>query len=284
VVLYTGTQNMGQGLKTAFTQLLSQQLELPVGKIEIVQGDTDLVKGKGSVGSRSLYIGGSAIKEGAEKFLEENRKLAAEALEAAQEDLVYKAGTFTVSGTNIGIGLGEIAKNQPQQKVSVYSKTTLTSRSSTGCPSWPNGCQVAEVEIDPETGQVYLDALTAYDDVGHAINPMMVEGQVHGGIVQSLGQAFMEEAVFDKEGHFANPSYMDYAMPRADDVPNFKWDFYSGAPCQTNPLGAKGVGELGTVGATPAIVNAVLDALRGNGVSHIDMPLSPQKVWAALQN
>ena len=284
VVLYTGTQNMGQGLKTAFTQLLSQQLELPVGKIEIVQGDTDLVKGKGSVGSRSLYIGGSAIKEGAEKFLEENRKLAAEALEAAQEDLVYKAGTFTVSGTKIGIGLGEIAKNQPQQKVSVYSKTTLTSRSSTGCPSWPNGCQVAEVEIDPETGQVYLDALTAYDDVGNAINPMMVEGQVHGGIVQSLGQAFMEEAVFDKDGHFANPSYMDYAMPRADDVPNFKWDFYSGAPCQTNPLGAKGVGELGTVGATPAIVNAVLDALRGNGVSHIDMPLSPQKVWAAFQN
>ena len=113
---------------------------------------------------------------------------------------------------------------------------------------------------------------------------MMVEGQVHGGIVQSLGQAFMEEAVFDKDGHFANPSYMDYAMPRADDVPNFKWDFYTGAPCQTNPLGAKGVGELGTVGATPAIVNAVLDALRDNGVSQIDMPLSPQKVWAALQN
>ena len=203
---------MGQGLKTAFTQLLSQQLELPVGKIEIVQGDTDLVKGKGSVGSRSLYIGGSAIKEGAEKFLEENRKLAAEALEAAQEDLIYKAGKYTVSGTNIGIGLGEIAKNQPFQKVSVYSKTTLTSRSSTGCPSWPNGCQVAEVEIDPETGQVFLDALTAYDDVGNAINPMMVEGQVHGGIVQSLGQAFMEEAVFDKDGHFANPSYMDLSL------------------------------------------------------------------------
>jgi carbon-monoxide dehydrogenase large subunit len=283
VVLYTGTQNMGQGLKTAFTQLLSEQLELPVDKIEVVQGDTDLVKGKGSVGSRSLYIGGSAVREGAEKFLEENKKLAAEALEAAKEDLVYKAGTFKVSGTNIGIGLGKIAQNQANQKVSVYSKTTLTSKSSTGCPSWPNGCQVAEIEIEPETGQVYLDSLTAYDDVGNAINPMMVEGQVHGGIVQSLGQAFMEEAVFDRDGQFANPSYMDYALPRADDVPNFKWDFYTGAPCQTNPLGAKGVGELGTVGATPAIVNAVLDALRDKGITQIDMPLTPQKVWSSLK-
>ena len=283
IVLYTGTQNMGQGLKTAFTQLLSEQLELPIGKIEVVQGDTDLVKGVGSVGSRSLFIGGSAVREGAEKFLEENRTLAAEALEAAREDLVYKAGKFTVSGTNIGIGLGEIAQKQPAQKVSVYSKTTLTSKSSTGCPSWPNGCQIAEVEIDPETGQVFLDALTAYDDVGNAINPMMVEGQVHGGIVQSLGQAFMEEAVFDREGQFANPSYMDYALPRADDVPNFKWDFYTGAPCQTNPLGAKGVGELGTVGATPAIVNAVMDALRDQGISQIDMPLTPQKIWVSLQ-
>lgn len=283
VTLYTGTQNMGQGLQTSFTQILSESLGLPPSQIQVVQGDTDLVKGIGSVGSRSLYIGGSAIVEGAEKFIEEGKRLAANALEAAVADIVYQAGRFSVVGTESGIDLAELVSQQAEQKISVYSKTTLANEKGVGYPSWPNGCQVVEVEIDPETGDIRIDRHIAMDDVGNVVNPMIVEGQIHGGIVQSIGQAFFEEAYYDETGQLLSGSFLDYAMPKARQVPSFTCQLVEGIPCQTNPLGAKGVGELGTVGATPALVNAVLDALSDKDVSGLNMPLTSQKIWEVLQ-
>ena len=283
-----GTHSHGQGHETAFAQIASEKLGVPFDSIRVLYGDTELVHhGKGTFGSRSISVGGAALLRASEKIIERARQIAAHLLEASAADIDFDDGVFTVSGTDKQITLVEVGKasyqaaRMPRELELGLAESAIILPPG---PTYPNGAHACEVEIDPDTGGVEIIAYTVVDDVGVALNPMMVEGQVHGGIVQSLGQAFMEEAVFDKDGHFANPSYMDYAMPRADDVPNFKWDFYTGAPCQTNPLGAKGVGELGTVGATPAIVNAVLDALRDNGVSHIDMPLSPQKVWAALQN
>ena len=278
VTCFSGTQAMGQGIATTYLQLLSEALDLPVDQLQVVQGDTDRVQGMGSYASRSLYIGGSAVKEGAAVFLEQARRLAAESLEAAPEDLLYADGRFTVTGTDIGVGLLELAEQQPGQKISAASSTKIP------VPSWPNGAQVAEVEVDPETGGVQLQSLVAVDDVGNAINPMIIAGQVHGGMAQALGQALLEDAVYDESGQFVNSTFLDYALPRADDLPSLQTELYPGVPCETNPLGAKGVGELGTVGATPAIVNAVLDALQEQGVTHLEMPLTPQRVWAALNH
>jgi carbon-monoxide dehydrogenase large subunit len=275
---YSGTQAMGQGIETAYLQLLSEKMDLPLEQLNVVQGDTDVVKGNGSYGSRSLYIGGSAIHEGVLKFMEAAKKLAAENLEASPEDLVYQEGRFEVVGTNVGIGLFELALQQPEQKIEVSSSTTIP------VASWPNGSQVAEVEVDPETGMVKMVSLTAVDDVGNAVNPMLVAGQVHGGMAQSVGQALLERTVYDDSGQFINSTFLDYAMPRADDMPPIQTDLFREQPCRTNPLGSKGVGELGTVGATPAVVNAVLDALREHGIKHLEMPLTPQSVWAALNS
>ena len=275
---YSGTQAMGQGIETAYLQLLSEKMDLPLEQLNVVQGDTDVVKGNGSYGSRSLYIGGSAIHEGVLKFMEAAKKLAAENLEASPEDLVYQEGRFEVVGTNVGIGLFELALQQPEQKIEISSSTTIP------VASWPNGAQVAEVEVDPETGMVKMVSLTAVDDVGNAVNPMLVAGQVHGGMAQSVGQALLERTVYDDSGQFINSTFLDYAMPRADDMPPIQTDLFREQPCRTNPLGSKGVGELGTVGATPAVVNAVLDALREHGIKHLEMPLTPQSVWAALNS
>ncbi|MEC8434296.1 MAG: molybdopterin cofactor-binding domain-containing protein, partial [SAR324 cluster bacterium] len=275
---YSGTQAMGQGIETAYLQLLSEKMDLPLDQLNVIQGDTDRVRGLGSYGSRSLYIGGSAIHEGVLKFMEAAKKLAAENLEASPEDLVYQEGRFEVVGTNVGIGLFELALQQPEQKIEVSSSTTIP------VASWPNGAQVAEVEVDPETGMVKMVSLTAVDDVGNAVNPMLVAGQVHGGMAQSVGQALLERTVYDDSGQFINSTFLDYAMPRADDMPPIQTDLFREQPCRTNPLGSKGVGELGTVGATPAVVNAVLDALREHGIKHLEMPLTPQSVWAALNS
>ena len=181
-------------------------------------------------------------------------------------------------GTNVGIGLFELASQQPEQKISV------SSGADNYVPSWPNGAQVAEVEVDPETGMVKMVSLIAVDDVGNAVNPMLIAGQVHGGMAQSVGQALLERTVYDDSGQFINSTFLDYAMPRADDMPPIQTDLFHEQPCRTNPLGSKGVGELGTVGATPAVVNAVLDALREHGIKHLEMPLTPQSVWAALNS
>jgi len=276
LTLFSGTQAMGQGIATSYLQILSEQLGLPAERLEVVQGDTDRTEGHGSVGSRSLFVGGTALLSGIEDFLKEGGRLAAEELEAAAEDLEYADGHFTVKGTHIGIGLFELAGRQPEGRFATKTKKEMEGR------SWPNGCHVAEIEIDPETGQVRLDRYTSVDDVGNAVNPMIVEGQVHGGIANGLGQAVLERTVYDEAGQLLTGSYMDYAMPRADDLPALSGSLFEGVPCLTNPLGAKGTGEIGAVAGPPAIVHAVLDALREHGIDRIDMPLYPQKIWEVL--
>ena len=277
ISLFSGTQGMGQGLETVFSQLLSEQLEIPLEVVRIVQGDTDQVKGLGSFGSRSLFVGGSALLDGAKEFLEKGKELAAEELEAAVEDIYYQNGRFEVLGTSIGLGLFELAARQVELSFSTETEKSLEER------SWPNGCHIAEVEIDPETGSVKLVRHGSVDDTGNPINPMIVEGQLHGGIAQGAGQVLLEQAVYDSEGQILTGSFMDYAMPRADDFPFFKSSTYTDAPCLTNPLGAKGVGEIGVVGSIPAIANAILDALWERGVRTFDMPAFPQKIWKLLQ-
>ena len=278
VTLYSGTQNMGQGLETVFTQLLSEKLQIPMESIKIVFGDTKLVKGLGSFGSRSLFVGGTALLEGTKEFLQKGRELAAEELEAAEDDILYHNGRFQVTGTSIGVGLFDLASKQSQKCISTETEKTVEGR------SWPNGCHIAEVEIDPETGRVFLASYGNVDDTGNMINPMIVEGQIKGGIAQGAGQVLLEQSVYDSEGQLLTASFMDYAMPRADDLPLFQSSTFTDAPCLTNPLGAKGVGEIGTVGSIPTIANAILDALWDQGVRKFDMPAYPQKIWKLIQD
>ena len=278
VSLFSGTQAMGQGLETVFSQLLSSQLEIPIDAISVVQGDSARVKGLGSFGSRSLFVGGSVLLAGSQEFLEKGKQLAAAELEAAVVDMRYHEGRFEVVGTSIGIGLFELAARQTEHSFSTETEKEVEGR------SWPNGCHIAEVEIDPETGSVSLVSHCSVDDTGNPINPMIVEGQLHGGIAQGAGQALLELSEYDSEGQLLTGSFMDYAMPRADDLPSFKTHIYTDAPCKTNALGAKGVGEIGVVGSIPAIANAVLDALWEHGVRQFDMPAHPQKIWKLLQN
>jgi len=278
VSLFSGTQAMGQGLETVFSQLLSSQLEIPIDAISVVQGDSARVKGLGSFGSRSLFVGGSVLLAGSQEFLEKGKQLAAAELEAAVVDMRYHEGRFEVVGTSIGIGLFELAARQTEHSFSIETEKEVEGR------SWPNGCHIAEVEIDPETGSVSLVSHCSVDDTGNPINPMIVEGQLHGGIAQGAGQALLELSEYDSEGQLLTGSFMDYVMPRADDLPSFKTNIYTDAPCKTNALGAKGVGEIGVVGSIPAIANAVLDALWEHGVRQFDMPAHPQKIWKLLHN
>ena len=233
----------------------------------IVQGDSDIAQGLGSMGSRSLYIGGSAMLTASKDTIEKGKQLAAEALEVAGPDVNYRDGRFTVTGTDLGIGLFELAGKQPERRIAI--KTTQQ----VGGPSWPNSCHVCEVEIDPETGVTEIVRYTTVDDVGRVVNPLIVAGQVHGGIAQAVGQALLEDARYDPEsGQLVTGSFLDYCMPRADNLPSIATFTDESSPCKINPLGAKGVGELGTVGGTPTVINAVIDALRPLGVKHIEMP------------
>jgi carbon-monoxide dehydrogenase large subunit len=275
VTVFSGTQAMGQGLETSYTQLVNEVLGVPPGKIRIVQGDTDRANGVGSVGSRSAFVGGSAVVAAGRRVIAEGKTLAAEALEAAAADIEFANGRFRITGTDRGIELGQLAARQPKQVFRVSATETPST------PSWPNGAQACEVEVDPETGAVSLARITTCDDIGRIINHMIVEGQVHGGVAQGVGQALMEHAAYDPaSGQLLAGSLMDYSVPRAADVPMVHATFDESTPCRTNLLGVKGVGELGTIGAVPAVVNAVLDAL---DLDQLDMPLTPHKVWAALQ-
>jgi carbon-monoxide dehydrogenase large subunit len=277
VRVFTAMQAMGQGIETSYLQILAEALQLDPARIEIVQGDSDVAQGIGSMGSRSLYIGGSAMLTASQQTIDTGRKLAAEELEAAPEDIVYRAGRFEIAGTDRGIDLGALAARQPDRRIAV---TTLQK---VGGPSWPNGVHVCEVEVDPDTGEVRIDRYTTYDDVGRVINPLIVAGQVHGGIAQAVGQALMEQVVYDGEGQLLTGSFMDYAVPRADDLPLVDTHTDESQPCRINPLGAKGVGELGTVGATPTVINAIVDALRPLGVTDLEMPATPERVWRAIR-
>jgi carbon-monoxide dehydrogenase large subunit len=274
---FTAMQAMGQGIETSYLQILAETLQIDAERIEIVQGDSDVATGIGSMGSRSLYIGGSAMLTASNQAIDEGKQLAGEALEAPPADIAYQAGRFAVAGTDLGIDLAELAARQPERRIAISTVQKV------GGPSWPNGCHVCEVEIEPETGAVEIVRYTTVDDVGRVINPLIVAGQVHGGIAQAVGQALMEQVVYDEEGQLLTGSFMDYALPRADDLPDIDTHTDESSPCRINPLGAKGVGELGTVGATPTVINAVLDALRPLGVSDIAMPATPERVWRAIR-
>ncbi|MEW5862251.1 MAG: xanthine dehydrogenase family protein molybdopterin-binding subunit [Pseudomonadota bacterium] len=277
VTVFSGTMAMGQGLETSYTQLVTEILGIAPDRIRIVQGDTDRANGVGSVGSRSAFVGGSAVAAAGREVIVRGKQLAAEALEAAAPDIEYRGGRFFIAGTDRSIGLADLAGRQPQQRIRVSATQTPSA------PSWPNGAQVAEVEIDPETGEVTLAAIASCDDIGRIINRTIVEGQIHGGIAQGAGQALWEEVRYDPEsGQLLTGSLMDYCLPRADQFPSMRPEFDESVPCRTNLLGVKGVGELGTIGATPAIVSAVLDALAERGIEDLDMPLTPEKIWRAL--
>jgi carbon-monoxide dehydrogenase large subunit len=278
VTVFSGTQAMGQGLETSYAQLVNEVLGVPLDKIRIVQGDTDRANGVGSVGSRSAFVGGSALVAAGRVMIERSRELAAEVLEAAAADIEFRDARFRIAGTDRAIGLAELAARQERRILRVSATQTPST------PSWPNGAQVCEVEVDPDTGAVTLERISSCDDIGRIINHTIVEGQVHGGIAQGAGQALWEQAVYDPEsGQLLSGSLMDYCVPRADEFPPLAATFDESVPCKTNLLGVKGCGELGTLGAVPAVVHAVLDALESRGVRHLEMPLTAEKVWRALQ-
>jgi len=278
VVVVSGTQAMGTSLWTSYAQIVAERLGVAPEAVTVIQGDTAIVKsGGGSGGSRSLQIGGSAVLAGANATVEAGRKLAAGALEAAEADIEFRAGRFVIGGTDRGIGLFELAARQPGAKLAVSATETAKDQ------TWPNGCQIAEVEIEPQTGIVKVVRHLAMDDIGRVMNPLVAHGQVHGGIGQGIGQALVERTVYDANGQLLTGSFMDYAMPRADDMPAFEGGFDESTPTALNVLGAKGVGESGTHGAVPAVVNAVIDALAELGIREIDMPITREKVWRAIR-
>jgi carbon-monoxide dehydrogenase large subunit len=278
---------MGQGNETAFAQIVSERLGVPPGRIQVLWGDSDaLDAGRGNGGSGALTVGGSAVTRASEKVVERGRRIAARMVEAAPEDIQFRDGRFTVAGTDKGVGLAEVARAAyvPRQlPPGLEPGFTETAAFTPPAVTFPNGCQICEVEIDPETGVVRIVRHSVVDDVGRMVNPLLVKGQIHGGVVQGLGQALFEDLVYDEGGQLLAGSFMDYAMPRADDVPFFEVDSHE-VPTRVNPLGAKGVGEAGTVGALPALVNAVNDALAPLGVRHLDMPMTPERVWRAIQD
>ena len=288
VTVFTGSHSHGQGHETTFAQIVAARLGIPIENVDVVHGDTGRVPfGMGTYGSRSLSVGGTAIMKAIDKIVAKGRKIAAHLLEAAEADIEFKDGKFTVAGTDRSKTFGEVAltayvpHNYPLDKLepgldetAFYDPTNFT---------FPAGTHICEVEVDPDTGTVQVVNFSACDDFGNIINPMIVEGQVHGGLAQGIGQALLEHCIYDPQtGQLLTGSLMDYALPRADDVPEFKVGTKV-TPCTHNPLGAKGCGEAGAIGAPAALMNAVMDALATAGVKHLDMPASPHRVWQALQ-
>ena len=288
VSVFTGTHSHGQGHDTTFAQIVAEKLGIPIGNVDIVHGDTDRIPfGMGTYGSRSLAVGGTAISKALDKVIEKGKIIAAHMLEAADADLEFKDGKFTVAGTDKEKSFGEIAlsayvpHNFPHDRLepgleetAFYDPLNFT---------YPSGTHIAEVEIDPATGVVELVDWACCDDFGNLINPMIVEGQVHGGIAQGVGQALLENAHYDENGQLLTASYMDYCMPRADDFPALKVD-YTVTACTHNDLGVKGCGEAGAIASPPALINAVVDALSPLGVTDMSMPASPEKVWRAIHD
>ncbi|MFQ5993909.1 MAG: xanthine dehydrogenase family protein molybdopterin-binding subunit [Acidiferrobacterales bacterium] len=286
VTVFSGSHAHGQGHETAFAQIVSDKLGVPIENVEVVHGDTDRVPfGMGTYGSRSLAVGGSAVAKAVDKIIDKGKKIAAYSLEAAETDIKFEGGKFTVKGTDKSVGIGDIAltayvpHNYPLDKLEpgldesyFYDPANFT---------FPAGCHICEVEVDPETGVTKIASWTAVDDFGKVVNPMIVEGQVHGGITHGVGQALLESCVYDEEtGQLLTGSFVDYCMPRADDLPSFKVGLTE-TPCPHNPLGVKGCGEAGAIAAPAALINAITDAI---GVDHIDMPATPEKVWQAIRS
>ena len=291
IVVMTGSHSHGQGHETTFAQVIADMIGIAENQVEIVHGDTaNTPMGMGTYGSRSLAVGGSAMVRAANKVINKAKKIAAHLLEASEADIELKDGAFSVAGTDKSVDWGSVClaayvpHNYPLEdlepgleETAFYDPSNFT---------YPAGAYACEVEVDPETGKVTICAFAAADDFGNVVNPMIVEGQVHGGLAQGIGQALLEGVSYDENGQLLSGSYMDYAMPRADDVPSYVVDHSCQTPCTHNPLGVKGCGEAGAIGSPPAVVNAVIDALHRGGithVTHIDMPLTPGRVWSAIQ-
>ncbi len=286
VTIITGTLDYGQGHATPFAQVLSDRLGIPFEKIRLLQGDSDeLIAGGGTGGSKSMMASGAAIVEASEKVVDNGKKIASVVLEAAVADIEFQRGRFAIVGTDRGIGIMELAERlRGGLKLPEGTPASLDVKHvHEAAPSaYPNGCHVCEVEVDPETGVVEVVKYAMVNDFGTVINPMLVAGQAHGGIVQGIGQALFERTVYSEDGQFLTGSYTDYALPRASDAPFFEGEFHP-VPATTNVLGAKGCGEAGCAGSLPSVMNALVDALLPLGVTHIDMPATPLRVWQAIQ-
>ncbi|WP_404300130.1 xanthine dehydrogenase family protein molybdopterin-binding subunit [Alicycliphilus denitrificans] len=281
VEVFSAVNAMGQGIATSLAQLVVDAFGIPLAQVRVVLGDTDRGDGFGSAGSRSLFTGGSAVRIGAERTIEHGRQLAAEALEASVHDVQYQAGRYQVAGTDLGLTLAELAARQSDARIFMDSTSAVAG------PSWPNGCHVCEVELDPATGALRVLDYASVNDVGRVVNPLIVRGQLDGGAVQGLGQALCEAIAYDPaSGQLISGSLMDYALLRAEGAPPFRHLLDETTPCLNNPLGVKGVGELGTIGAAPCVVNAVADALaragRADLAPRLQMPLTPGRLWQLL--
>ena len=291
ITVMTGSHSHGQGHETVFPQVVADMLGIDASLVEIEHGDTaNTPMGMGTYGSRSIAVGGSAMVRATEKIIAKTKKIASHLLEASEADIELKDGQFTVAGTDKSVAWGDVTlaayvpHNYPLEdlepgleETAFYDPNNFT---------YPAGAYACEVEVDPETGKVTIARFTTADDFGNVVNPMIVDGQVHGGLTQGIGQALLENCTYDENGQLLSASYMDYAMPRADDVPFFSIDHSNGTPCTHNPLGVKGCGEAGAIGSTPTVVNAVVDALQSGGikVDHVDMPVSPSRVWQAIRS
>ncbi|MEH6521453.1 xanthine dehydrogenase family protein molybdopterin-binding subunit [Sulfitobacter sp.] len=291
LVVMTGSHSHGQGHETTFSQVVAEMIGIPEDMVEVVHGDTaNTPMGMGTYGSRSLAVGGSAMVRATEKIIAKATKIASHLLEASESDVELKDGAFTVAGTDKSVAWGEVTlaayvpHNYPLEEIEPGLEETAFYDPSNF--TYPSGAYACEVELDPETGQVTIERFSAADDFGNIVNPMIVTGQVHGGIAQGIGQALLENCAYDSDGQLLSASYMDYAMPRASDLPLFDVDHSCQTPCTHNPLGVKGCGEAGAIGSPPAVVNAVLDAMRSGGkdVGHIDMPVTPHRVWEAMNS
>ena len=287
VSVLVGTQSNGQGHDTAYAQVTSDRLGIPLESVRIVQGDTDIIAtGGGTGGSRSLTAQATAIDAAADAVIERGKHYAAQSFEASAADIEFFEGNFKITGTDRSITILDLALQANEMEIPDKDfDGGLNARGAITLPAWtfPNGCHVAEVEVDPATGVTSLERYTIVDDFGTLVNPLLVEGQVHGGIAQGVGQAMLEKVVYSDDGQLLSGSFMDYCMPRADDLPSF--DFSNIViPCKNNPRGIKGCGEAGSVASPAAIINAIVDALSEEGVDHIDMPATPQAVWQTLQN
>ncbi|MGC8202824.1 xanthine dehydrogenase family protein molybdopterin-binding subunit [Aliiroseovarius sp. PTFE2010] len=291
LVVMTGSHSHGQGHETSFPQVIAEMIGIDADQVEIVHGDTaNTPMGMGTYGSRSLAVGGSAMVRATEKIINKAKKIAAHLLEAADADIELKDGAFSVAGTDKSVAWGDVCMaayvphNYPLEDIEPGLEETAFYDPSNF--TYPSGAYCCEVELDPDTGKVTIESFAAADDFGNVVNPMIVSGQVHGGIAQGVGQALLEGAVYDENGQLLTGSYMDYAMPRASDVPFYRVDHSCQTPCTHNPLGVKGCGEAGAIGSPPAVVNAVVDALQraGKDITHIDMPLSPSRVWQAMNS
>ena len=283
IEVFSAVNAMGQGIATSLAQLVVDAFGVGIEQVRIVLGDTDRGDGFGSAGSRSIFTGGSAVRIGSERTIDKAKALAAQELEVAEADITYGQGAFSVPGTDLRLGLFELAGKQADQRIFMDSTSTVAG------PTWPNGCHISEVELDPHTGEVEIVAYASMNDVGRVVNPMIVRGQLDGGAVQGIGQALYERVVYDRDtGQPLTGSLMDYAAPRADVLGSmFKTEMDQSIPCKNNPLGVKGVGELGTIGAAPSVVNAVADAMARSGRADISprlqMPLTPDRLWDLLQ-